>query len=453
MSSVMQAKPFGAGKSSRKSAIHLVQSSQFAQRVARFVVIGLVLSMISMLLLPWQQTSRGTGQVVAYVPQERQQTVESPIKGVVSRIADGIVENSRVKKGQTILEVQPFAENLEENLLSQKKNLNDKLGTYQTQFEVHSKNIKTFTDAQTREVNSAKELVKAAQDKLAGKEALVKGYKAKEKQTKLQLDRQQKLFLDGLKPEKEIEKFQSEWEFAAAELADVEKEVLALKREVKSKQELVEAKRLNVQTKIDTEKIYQQKAQGEIFSIEKELGLIDLKLEPLKRNEIKANRDGTIFRMHVNELGKSVKEGDPLFTIVPDTDQKAVELFVVGNDMPLVEVGQEVRLQFEGWPAVQFAGWPSVAVGTFGGRVATVDATDDGRGQFRIVILPFEDGDEWPSDRYLRQGVRVNGWVMLRQVTLGFEVWRQLNGFPKIVASEEPGKTIDKKISKPKLPK
>ncbi|MEI6541633.1 MAG: hypothetical protein WCO86_19235 [Planctomycetota bacterium] len=34
------------------------------------------------------------------------------------------------------------------------------------------------------------------------------------------------------------------------------------------------------------------------------------------------------------------------------------------------------------------------------------------------------------------QGVRANGWVLLEQVPLWFEVWRQLNGFPPAVDVE-----------------
>ena len=60
-----------------------------------------------------------------------------------------------------------------------------------------------------------------------------------------------------------------------------------------------------------------------------------------------------------------------------------------------------------------------------------------------------EDG--WPDDRYLRQGVRANGWVLLKRVPLGYEIWRQLNGFPPVVADDAPEK--DKKGSKVKLPK
>ena len=72
----------------------------------------------------------------------------------------------------------------------------------------------------------------------------------------------------------------------------------------------------------------------------------------------------------------------------------------------------------------------SVAVGSFGGRVAFVDASDDGYGDFRVMVVPDPDQEPWPAPRYLRQGTRAKGWILLEEVTVGFELWRQLNGFP-----------------------
>jgi adhesin transport system membrane fusion protein len=154
----------------------------------------------------------------------------------------------------------------------------------------------------------------------------------------------------------------------------------------------------------------------------------------------------------VFERGQLMKKGDPLFTIVPDTTDQAVEMWVSGNDIALVRPGDHVRLQFEGWPAVQFAGWPSVAVGTFGGQLVTIDATDDGTGKFRVLVKPVAE-EPWPSERFLRQGARANGWVLLSQVPLGYEIWRQLNGFPPVVAKDEPSdknKNGKKKVPLPK---
>jgi membrane fusion protein, adhesin transport system len=61
--------------------------------------------------------------------------------------------------------------------------------------------------------------------------------------------------------------------------------------------------------------------------------------------------------------------------------------------------------------------------------VAFVDATDDGQGKFRVVVIP-NDPEDWPSKQFLRQGTRANGWILLNRVSLGYELWRQFNGFP-----------------------
>ena len=89
-------------------------------------------------------------------------------------------------------------------------------------------------------------------------------------------------------------------------------------------------------------------------------------------------------------------------------------------------------------PALQFSGWPSIAVGTFGGRILLIDPTDNGKGKFRVLVEPDPRDAPWPSRRFLRQGVRANGWVLLTVVPIGYELWRQFNGFPPVVSLDEP---------------
>ncbi|MEL7498646.1 MAG: HlyD family efflux transporter periplasmic adaptor subunit [Planctomycetota bacterium] len=434
----------------RSATVHLVQSSRFARKLAKLLVYGLGLSIVGMIFLPWQQTSRGTGEVVALSPQERPQTVKATAKGVVKRIAVGLVEGSKVRKGDFLLEIQPFAGDLVEQLNQQIEELRNKEETARIKDTAYGQNVQGFTEARDFAVSAADELIGAAEAKLQSKKNQVAAYVAKELQARLNYERQKGLFDQGIKPQKEIEKLKKELDVSLSDLDSVREDVAALEKEVKAKQDERQEKQRVSQTKIDYARAMQQDAKGSIASIRKEISELKVKLQETARLEIFAPRDGTIFRLAVNELGDSVKEGDPLLTIVPEVTQKAVELFVNGNDMPLIQSGQEVRLQFEGWPAVQFTGWPSVAVGTFSGRVSNVDATDNGKGEFRILIIPSEIEQKWPSDRYLRQGVRANGWVMLRRVSLGYEIWRQLNGFPVIIADEEPKKG---KTKPPKIPK
>jgi multidrug resistance efflux pump len=434
-----------------KTTIHLVQSSQFAQRLARLLVVGLFVSILAMALLPWQQSSRGTGQVVAFVPQERQQTIQARVKGFVLRVEPGLVEGSKVKKGQPILEIQPIAANLESQLRAQIRDLETQQTSALAKTNAYSEQVTGYTDAGEQTVLAATQMVESAQDKLDSKRKLLKAYVAKELQARQNYERQNSLFESGIKPEKEIEKLKKEWDVAESELQSLREDIESLEKELSAKEHEREEKSLLAKTKIDYAIAMREDAKVSAAKIQKEKRDIELKLEELKGLVITASRDGTIFRMPIYEEGQMIKEGDPIVTIVPETTQNAVELWVPGNDMPLVQVGQEARLQFEGWPAVQFPGWPSVAVGTFSGIVVNVDATDNGKGQFRVLILPNENSEtKWPSDRYLRQGVRANGWVMLRQVSLGYEIWRQLNGFPVIISDEAPEKSSSKP---PKIPK
>jgi multidrug efflux pump subunit AcrA (membrane-fusion protein) len=160
-----------------------------------------------------------------------------------------------------------------------------------------------------------------------------------------------------------------------------------------------------------------------------ELAKIDVRLARQAAQLVSAPTDGVITRRLTGQEGEVVKIGAELSVLIPNTESRAVELWVRGNDMPLVQKDQSVRLQFEGWPAIQFSGWPSVAVGTFPGKVLWIDPTSNERGEFRIMILP-EDTENWPDPGFLRQGVRAMGWVNIKLVSLGYELWRQFNAFP-----------------------
>jgi adhesin transport system membrane fusion protein len=83
-------------------------------------------------------------------------------------------------------------------------------------------------------------------------------------------------------------------------------------------------------------------------------------------------------------------------------------------------------------------------MGSFAGKVTLIDATDDGKGHFRLLVTPDPHDLPWPSDRFLRQGVRSNGWVLLGRVTLGYELWRIFNNFPPLVLPEHALDKADK---------
>lgn len=180
--------------------------------------------------------------------------------------------------------------------------------------------------------------------------------------------------------------------------------------------------------------IAKNRQKVELAQAQTEILQLDTRLARQRSQLITAKSDGIIHRRLTGQENVIVQQGQVLAEVLPDTTSRAAEIYIDGNDIPFVRLNQKARLEFEGWPAVQFRGWPQIAVGTFGGRVAFIDPTDNGKGLFRVVIIPDEP---WPNANYLRQGVKVQGWVLLGQVQLWYELWRQFNGFPPESAEDE----------------
>ena len=255
--------------------------------------------------------------------------------------------------------------------------------------------------------------------------------RVRRKAARLNYERKQALGAQGLNSTREVELAEAKAVKAAADVdkakayvAETRSKVLSVKAARESKGSEMDAKISDVRAKLASQR-------EKLAKSEETLSKAEVKISQQTQMKIHAPRSGTILEISAREGADYVKAGDEIALLVPNTEKRAVELTLNGNDASLVWPGRKVRLQFEGWPAVQFSGWPSVAVGTFGGEVAFVDVRANEKGKFRVLVVPDPDDPyDWPDASILRQGARVNGWIQLNEVTLGFELWRQLNGFP-----------------------
>ncbi len=400
-------------------------------RVLAYLLIIVMLSSIAVLVFtPWQQSIRGTGRVTAYAPLERQQTVEATVTGRV--VHWYVQEGDHVELGDPIVDLADNDPEYMDRLRRERRAIVSQLDAAQLNMTVAEAKIMALEGSQTAATTSASLKAQIAGDKLDSAQRSYDSAVAEQETAALNVKRIRKLHAEGLVSTRDLELAEMQARTTQAKVESEKASLSAAKREVKAAM----ADRFKIDgdagAKVEDARSSLQKAKGDKGKAEAELAKIDTTLSRQSQMQITAPRGGTVFRLAAKEGGEVVKQGDALAVLVPDVSARAVELWVDGNDAPLITPGREVRVQFEGWPAVQFVGWPSVAIGTFGGVVAFVDSTDNGNGQFRIVVTQLED-EEWPDSRYLRQGVRANGWVLLNQVSLGYELWRLFNGFPPAI--------------------
>lgn len=436
-------------------ALQLARTGRIVRLVGRVTFTLLTISLVAMFLVPWRQTARGTGVVAALDPQERPQAVLSPTKGVVKEVKEGLREGSYVEEGQLLLRLAPFAVEGVSLIDSQIETVQAKLSTAEMSVSVATQGVEFQRLYGENLASSLAESLEAAREKWEQTKDEVDAIDA-DLRDKLNKERiAEELSPQGLVSREELVSKQQAVVIAEAKLAKAKSAVNEAKRTLDAKSKEIDAKAREIELKNQSAVQKENEVKQKLETVKKELIELQRKRGELDRLEIRAPRSGVIQQWFGVAGSDTVKEGDQLFVIVPETTELAVELKVNGNDMPLIKEGDNVRLQFHGWPAVQFVGWPSVAVGTFGGKVNRVFPTDDGKGNFRVLVSPHkttENDSEWPDDRYLRQGVRANGWVLLKEVPLGYEIWRQLNGFPPTVADEQPKEGKDKG-GKVKLPK
>ena len=174
--------------------------------------------------------------------------------------------------------------------------------------------------------------------------------------------------------------------------------------------------------------------QAEIAKMENEITNV---LVRQSQYQIIAPQSGFLVQAVKAGLGETIKEGEAVATILPKSDDVAVEMYVKPMDVPLLKAGRKVRIEFDGWPALQFSGWPNASIGTFGGEVAIIDRVQSTNGSFRILVKPDPEHDDWPA--LLRLGSGAKGWVMLSDVPIWYEIWRNMNGFPPTIYDEIEG--------------
>ncbi len=410
-----------------------VRSPRRGRTIASMMALGFLATVAALIVTPWQQNVVGSGRVVSFHPVERRQAIEAPIGGRITSWS--VVEGSTVRKGDRIAEITDIDPLLLDRLGQERTAAAASLAASLRKADSTERMILGLESVRLSAVNAARARLDVTDERIRAAEQGVAAAEAARTTSELNYERVTKLSEKGLVSRRSMElatldlnKNRAEADRAHAALQAERNTRLALQADLERIDADAGAKVNDAEAKLNAALSDAEKARAELVKAE-------VRLAQQRSQTIESPIDGVVIRVWARQGGEMVKQGDVLVEIVPDSSRIVVELYMDGNDVPLISPGRSARLQFEGWPALQFSGWPSVAVGTFGGRVLLIDAADDGQGRFRILVEPDPDDEPWPETRYLRQGVQVNGWVLLNQVSLGYELWRQFNGFPPSVST------------------
>lgn len=414
--------------SGRFEALEECGSARSARVLSWVLALMLATGVVALIFTPWQQNVVASGQVVAFDPVERRQFIEAPIDGRIVRWA--VVEGAQVKKGDLLLEISDNDPSLVERMETERSAADGVHNAAVRKAKSYRDQIERLELTRDRAIEAAESKIDVADDRITAAERALEAAEAAEQTAKLNFDRQLRLTDRGLASRRsyELATLQLNQTVAAANKARADLNAERNNRiSLAADREKIAA---DSQARVENVRAALESAISDSQKAIAELTKVDVRLARQATQAVQAPTNGVVLRVMARQGADMVKAGETLMELVPESNNNVVELLVDGNDAPLVSAGRKVRLQFEGWPALQFAGWPSIAVGTFGGEVLLVDASDNGRGQFRALVQADPEDASWPEQRYLRQGVRANGWILLDEVSLGFELWRQFNGFP-----------------------
>ncbi|MGE0200775.1 MAG: HlyD family secretion protein [Candidatus Melainabacteria bacterium] len=414
------------------------------------VLLGVVL--LALVLVPWQQTVIGTGRVTVFSPMHRPQNLEAQIPARLEEWK--VVEGQHVKKGQMIAKLSDIDPkfldaNQIRNLQEQQKALLARRDAAESRITSLRLQEKALSQSKLAAIPAAgQKVVQNQENQLAASQAL--------DTARFNYKRIQDLYQQGLRSRRDYELAELDLIRAETGLRQARAQVSTSRFDQDKVSGDTSAAVANVSASIAS-------AYETIAGINSDLAKLTVEIENLKQRKaqqfIIAPMDGRVVRLLQVGSGETVSEGEVLATLVPNSEDQAVELYISAWDVPLVSEGRLVRLQFAGWPAIQFAGWPMIATGTFGGRVSVIDAVDDGMGKYRILVQPdkqaIQKGEDqaWPSPQFLRPGAEAQGWILLDTVPLGYELWRQFNAFPPSLKAKpeettKPTKPVKRKTKK-----
>lgn len=387
------------------------------------------------MFIPWTQNVRAPGNVTTMKPSQRPQTIHSVIGGRIERWH--VQEGDFVDQGDTILFISDVKDDyFDPNLLQRtQEQLTAKemsVGSYMEKVKALDNQIDALVQTADLKLQQTKNKYKQAQLKVVADSMDYQAYKVNFDIATTQFERFQGLYDKGLKSLTDLENKRNSMQKAQAEMIAGENKLLTSRNEMINAE--VELVSIQAQYRDDIAKAESDKYTALSNMYDAEAVVTKLQNQYMNYSVrtgmyyITAPQDGYVTKAIQVGLGETIKEGTPIVSIMPSDYQLAVAMYIEPIDLPLISIGAPVRIQFDGWPAIVFSGWPNTSYGTYGGKVFAIDNFISDNGKYRMLVSPDPEDHAWPDA--LRVGAGSNNMLLLKDVPIWYELWRQINGFP-----------------------
>ena len=387
------------------------------------------------LLLPWTQNINGQGYLTTLQPEHRPQTIQSPIPGRIEKWY--VKEGDYVKKGDTILFISDikneyFDPDLVARTGQQIRAKSASVGSYEGKVQALRNQISAVSNERGLKLEQARNKLLQSKLKVQSDSIDLEAAKTNIIIAQRQYERVVQLESEGLKAVTDVEEKRLKLQETQAKLISQENKLLAARNEVINAKVEINRVQAEYTDKVSKAQSDMFTAQSNQFDSEAQVTKLENEFTNYERRSdmyyIKAPQNGFINKAIQGGIGQTFKEGEPLLGIMPSDISMAVETFVEPLDLPLIHLGEKVRIQFDGWPAIVFSGWPNVSYGTYGGEVVAIETFISDNGKYRVLLSPDLEDHEWPQA--LRVGSGATTIALLDDVPIWYELWRQLNGFP-----------------------
>ncbi|MBL1279515.1 MAG: HlyD family efflux transporter periplasmic adaptor subunit [Fluviicola sp.] len=419
-------------------------------KVLSRLIAGTFVLFIIIMFLPWTQNIQSKGTVTTLKPEQRPQTIQSIISGRIEKWY--VQEGDFVQKGDTVLFISEIKnEFLDPNLLERTE---DQLKAKESTVLSYMEKIKALDNQIDALLRTSTLKWEQTENKLEQAKLMVISdsinYKASTISysiAKTQHKRMEQLYKDGLKSLTDLERRNQTMQKAQAEMIAKKNKMLTSKNKVINAE--VERASIQAQYKEKIAKAESEKytALSNMYDSEATVTKLQTQFTNYSMRTgmyyITSPQSGFITKAIQSGLGETIKEGAEIVSIMPASYDLAIEMYIKPIDLPLMEIGQHVRIQFDGWPAIVFSGWPNTSHGTYGGKVYAIDNFISENGLYRIMVARDPDDCEWPDA--LRVGAGTRNMVLLKDVSVWYELWRKTNGFPPDYYKKVPKTVFDKK--------